>query len=222
MTTAALRHDDSLGLRERKRRATRRRIQLAVLQLVDRRGLDQVTIDDISREADVSPRTFFNYFPTKEDSLAGDPPFVLTDEVAAAFEHAGPHGDPLEDVLAIMGDQASEEGAVDPELHQLRRRVMVAYPQIFALRMDRLRESEAVIAAAVERRLAADARDKGEEHDPVEGAERARLTSLLALTLARSAWLSSTEHPELGSLPEVLSRSYGRLRELLGVTRSEV
>ncbi|MBW8873252.1 MAG: TetR family transcriptional regulator, partial [Leifsonia sp.] len=45
-----------LGLRERKRLATRRAIQLAALRLVKDRGLDAVTIDDISHDADVSPR----------------------------------------------------------------------------------------------------------------------------------------------------------------------
>ena len=54
------------GLRERKRRATRRAIQLAVIDLVAERGLDGTTVDEISRRADISPRTFFNYFTSKD------------------------------------------------------------------------------------------------------------------------------------------------------------
>ncbi|WP_382307640.1 TetR family transcriptional regulator [Herbiconiux sp. UC225_62] len=217
MTARSQPQSEELGLRERKRRATRRAIQVAVLRLTAENGLDQVTIEDISRDAGVSPRTFFNYFPSKEASLAGDAPFALTDEIAEAFENAGPDGDPLEDLMAIMAAQAAEDGGVDPELHELRRNLMTQYPQIFALKIDRMREFEAEVCASVVRRLETDAGKRGEDLDLSEATERARLVGLLSLTLARSAWVAWAEHPDTASLPDLVMRSYQRLRDVVGV-----
>lgn len=58
-----------LGLRESKKRAARIAIQLSALELVAQRGFCEVSVDDIAAASGVSPRTFFNYFATKEDAL---------------------------------------------------------------------------------------------------------------------------------------------------------
>ncbi len=212
-------NERELGLRERKRRATRRNIQLAVLRLTAEHGLDQVTIDDISRDAGISPRTFFNYFAGKEDSLTGDAPFALSAEVARVFEDGGPDGDPLGELVTIMAAEAAEAveiGGADRELHELRRAVMNDYPQIFALKIGRMREFEAELAAIVRRRLDQDAAKRGEVADVTETAEKSRLIALTTLTLARGAWVAWAEHPDSTSLPEQLMRSYGQLRDIVG------
>lgn len=61
--------DEGTGLRERKKADTRAAIRGAVLGMALQRGLDDVTTDEIAAAANVSVRTFHNYFGSKEEAL---------------------------------------------------------------------------------------------------------------------------------------------------------
>jgi AcrR family transcriptional regulator len=112
-------HDEerSVGLRERKRRETRMALSLAAIRLCVQRGWEHVTVDDIAAAANVSPRTFRNYFPTKADAVAAghlerllriaeglrerpdDEPLLtaMTHAVAAQFGWPAPKGEKAAD-----------------------------------------------------------------------------------------------------------------------------
>lgn len=62
---------EQCGLRERKKRRTRAAIHTAALELVTDQGLEATTIEEISEAADISARTFFNYYPSKAAAALG-------------------------------------------------------------------------------------------------------------------------------------------------------
>jgi len=75
-----------MGLRETKKLQTRQVIAATAMRLFVTRGFDRVTVGEIAREAGVSEKTVFNYFPTKEDIFFDEVPErleALTDAVRA-------------------------------------------------------------------------------------------------------------------------------------------
>lgn len=122
------------GLRDRKREETRRRLETAAVDLVLRNGLERATVDEISALADVSSRTFFNYFDTKEDAILGIHDAELTPDDIAEHVRATDGADPIEStVMLLIGlIRPSIQGQA---LHDQRLEVLRRYPQLFSRHM---------------------------------------------------------------------------------------
>jgi AcrR family transcriptional regulator len=139
------------GLRERKKRLTRHALRMAALTLVAERGLDAVTTDDVAAAADVSPRTFFNYFASKEEALVGNDPALvahLRDRLLARPAHE----EPLEALRAVYLEYA-DGFRFDREMWGLRLQVIEQNPGLLPGLMGATAELERVLTEAVVERL---------------------------------------------------------------------
>jgi AcrR family transcriptional regulator len=150
--TVAETGDGTGGLRERKKRATRRALHDAALRMAWERGLENLTVEEISAAADVSPRTFFNYFPAKEQAVIGDDFFPADEEkITALVRDAGSVLDGLRDVaLAIAADTVTRREQV-----LMRWQLMERYPALITRMFARLEEFGTVLASAVAARTGA-------------------------------------------------------------------
>ena len=114
------------GLRERKKRETRKSIHRSALELAFEAGLEALTVDAIAERAGVSARTFFNYYPAKDDAILGadgtDPEPLLT---LIASRPAGEA--PRETVRAVAHYRVAALVA-DPQLWAMRRELTLREP----------------------------------------------------------------------------------------------
>ncbi|WP_427133260.1 TetR/AcrR family transcriptional regulator [Pseudarthrobacter sp. S9] len=114
------------GLRERKRAATRAAITAVARSLTAERGLHGYTVEEVCEQADISRRTFFNYFPSKEDAIIGPVDDELPAEIFEDFIRAGadsPAGkisaSLLSDLVQLCLDLSERMSSSEEETRQL-------------------------------------------------------------------------------------------------------
>ncbi|KNB54375.1 TetR/AcrR family transcriptional regulator [Streptomyces caatingaensis] len=154
MSTAARREPAGPGLRERKKRATRTALSLAALRLAAERGWAAVRVEDIAAEAGVSPRTFNNYFSSKEEAVmasGADRAERVREELAAR-----PPEEPLWDALTHAFAAALAEPSFDPAT-VLRARLALTHSQLAAEQVRFEARMAAILATEIARRTGTDA-----------------------------------------------------------------
>src|ERR1700743_2202833 len=127
------------GLRERKKARTRATIRRGALRLFGEQGYQATTVEQIAAAADVSPATFFRYFPTKEDVVLQDDMDILTMEALAAPPQE------LSPLRATGGAAAPSAYAAMTEQERERlaetTRLTFAVPEVRARAVDELTRS---------------------------------------------------------------------------------
>ena len=145
-----------LGLRERKKIKTRQAIRRAAFRLIDGNGYAATTVEQIAEAAEVSPSTFFRYFPSKESLLLADD---LDPLILAAFEAQPP------DLSLIQAFRRSYEAVMahlpsdQLEFENTRQRLMFSIPELKAAMYDEYYRTVNVMAEAISRRIGRPASD---------------------------------------------------------------
>jgi AcrR family transcriptional regulator len=140
MQNKSMTETPSPSLRERKKAETWTAIHDAAASLAQLHGLEHATVEAIARSAGVSARTFFSYFPAKEDAVLGLREPVLDPGEAAKLSGKE---DLLGQVTLLL--VAVARSAIG-ETHTARRRdLLKRHPHLFARQMEVMVKAEALV-----------------------------------------------------------------------------
>ncbi|MCB9387551.1 MAG: TetR family transcriptional regulator [Microthrixaceae bacterium] len=197
-----------LGLRERKKLQRRAAIESVALDLFEEHGFERTTTEQIAAGADIAPRTFFSYFPTKEDVVLADYSQRL-DRIVEELRGRPAGESPWEalraSLLVVASDYEHERSAL------IRRfRIMTTNPSVFARSLALQAGWEDTLSAVIAERS---------ESAQEEGGLIARLMAASALAAMRSAiqhWVISGHHE---ALPNLVTSCFDQLAHGLADVR---
>ncbi|MEA3075889.1 MAG: hypothetical protein QOF60_797 [Actinomycetota bacterium] len=189
------------GLRERKKWRTHKALSLAAGELVTARGLESVTVEDIAAAADVSVRTFFNYFSCKEEAIVGVEPGVLA-EMAEELRQRPTDESPAEALRAVLLAEVDADGML--RRWRLRNELVQRYPNLLPRYLASMVELEDVLTTALADRIGV---DEHKDHRP-------RVLVAAALAVLRSTlgwWADDANRSTTKKLTDVLERTFATL-----------
>lgn len=196
------------GLRERHRRRTMDAIIDAALALFEEKGYDAVSVEEIAATADVSPRTFYRYFPAKEDVLVLDPDTGAA--VRAALAENNPDESDADFVARVL---IAALTARRPERARRGYKLIQTTPALQARIYRLVWGDQEVIVQALLARSAARRPSGGTPTGPAE--LRARLITVAvsdAIRIGVGAWVQSGQRGPVGTY---CRQSLAVLREAL-------
>jgi AcrR family transcriptional regulator len=146
----------TVGLRERKKAKTRLAIQRHALRLFREQGYAATTVDQIAEAAEVSPSTFFRYFPSKEDVVVYDD---YDPALIASFRAQPAELSPIKALRRAIVEVFSAMPEEHVELENLRGKLLVQVPELRARMLMQIADSIAMLAGEVAARTGRDPDD---------------------------------------------------------------
>jgi AcrR family transcriptional regulator len=141
------------GLRERKKLKTKAAIQRAALRLFKKNGYDETTVEDIAAAAEISPSTFFNYFPSKEDVVIYDE----YDPMMFSMITDAPAGEKLSLTIRRVLDVFAQILESDTADILERSRLMLEVPELRARIWEELEKARDMFTGVIASRTGRDA-----------------------------------------------------------------
>ncbi len=196
-----------IGLRERKKARTRSAIRAEAIRMFAEQGFAATTVEQIAEAADISPSTFFRYFPTKEAVIVTDEYDTL---ILTAFQEQPPELSVVRafrnTVRTVMSDM-SDEGV---EQERLRRSLLQAVPELRSAMLDQFAVQLRELAAVIGQRVGKPADDLGVL--TLTGAMMG-----VALSVTVESWAGALADSELHSLSDRFDAAFDLLERGLPV-----
>ncbi|MGC4892949.1 TetR/AcrR family transcriptional regulator [Micromonospora sp. DT31] len=190
--------EECVGLRERKKAATRQALHEAALRLAVEHGPDRVTVEAIADAANVSRRTFSNYFCGKEEALFHGDTLRLRQLLAQVADEPAELPPWAALTRAVLAQ--AEEGYDDPAEPWLsRRRRLHGHPTLVA--------HQVAAYAAIERELATELAGRLSGPDAPLRSRIVAATFLASLRVAAQEWLGHPDRPLREVLRDVLAHA---------------
>lgn len=150
---------EDLGRRERKKLMLREALIESAYNLFEEKGFDETRIEDITDKVDVSSRTFFRYFSSKEEVVL-DYQEVEHDEVIAAL-NARPAGEPILTALrhavveVVNGCELGSYG-LDSDRFKVLKHLIRGHPLVCARNLERAQIRQASLVAVIANKMGVD------------------------------------------------------------------
>ena len=181
------------GLRERKKQKTREAIQREAMRLFQKNGYEETTIEQIAAAVEISPSTFFNYFPSKEDVVLYD----AYDPMMVALLATRPADEPLSQAVRAVLTTIGTALEKDRDVLYARFKLVVEVPELRARVWEELERAQDFLGNVLAARTG---------RDPQDFESRVVIMSLVAAMMeAAREWVRHDGKQDLSAL---LSRAF--------------